>query len=134
MDSWAVEINSDWAVLCTPKVELLPFTDKFSLPVDLRIGKDFFNGDKPHVEVGLHNGKVAMALLVLSLVKKLPISVKRKEVGGFSVGVPIKFRDGQQVPHTLLGNTQIDATLNRTDHGLKLQFQQLSALLRLRQD
>ena len=133
-DGWAVEVNTDWAVLCTPKVDLIPFTDRVSLPVDLRLGRDFYNNDAPHVEVGLHNSKVALGLLVVALVTKHPIHVKRKEAGGFSASMPVKFGDGNKVPHHLQTKAEVDATLERNDNGLKLTFHQLNALLRLRQD
>ncbi len=132
---WAVEVNTDWAVVQTPRVDLLGFTDAASLPVDLRLGTDFYAGDAPHVEIGIHNGKVTLALLAVSLATGAPIRIKRKEVGGWAVGVPVRFKGAAApVDHTLNTKAEVDATLQRQGRGVKLAFHQLNALLRLRQD
>lgn len=133
-NGWAVEANTDWAVLCTPRIDIIPFTDKISLPVDARIGRDWYEGGSPHIEVGIHNAVVALALGIIALASKHPIHLKRKEMGGFYASMPMKFRNGAEVPHTLQQRAEIDASLRRDDRGLQLDLHQLNAVLRLRQD
>lgn len=133
-DSWAVEVNTDWALLCTPTVELLPFTDRLSLPVNLRVGKDFYNEGRPHVEVGIENPVIALTLVLASLAAKAPISIKRKEAGGLAVAVPLTFKNGRTVPHEGQARAEVDATVQRRGRGLHLDFHQLNAVLRMRQE
>jgi hypothetical protein len=134
-DSWAVEVNTDWGVLYTPTFDIIPkpFSDKLSIPIDLCLGKDFYKNGAPHVGVGMHNGKVGLLLLAATLIARQPIRVERKEAGGFYIKMPIQFRDGANVPHTLQSKAEIDATLNVKEE-VKLTFHEINAILRLRQD
>lgn len=131
---WAVEVNTDWCVVCTPKVDLIPFTDRLSLPVDLRVGKDFYNNDSLHLEAGIHNTKASLLLLGLALASRKPIHIKRKEVGVFSFGLPMRLKNGKTIPYTAQPGMELDTTLERKDGGLRLDFHQLNAVIRLRQD
>ena len=135
LEGWAVEANTDMAVVCTPQIDLIPFTDKLSLPIDARLGRDWFNGGQPHIEVGIHNAGVAACLVAVSLATNQPVHLKRKETGGFSVSLPIRFKDGSEVAHTAAARAEIDASLQRREgRGLELEIHQLNAVLRLRQD
>jgi len=131
-DSWAVEVNTDWGVLYTPKFGIIPFTDKLSIPIDLCLGKDFYKNGAPHVGVGMHNAKVGLLLLAATLIARQPIRVERKETGGFYMKMPIQFRDGAKVAHTLQSRAEVDATLNIKE--MELNFHKINAILRLRQD
>jgi hypothetical protein len=132
-DSWAVEVNTDWGVVYTPKFDIIPFTDKISIPIDLCLGKDFYKDGAPHVGIGMHNGKVGLLLLAATLLAKQPIRVERKEAGGIYMKMPIQFRDGAKVAHTLQTKAEIDCTLNLQEQA-KLKFHDINAILRLRQD
>ena len=66
-----MEVNTDWAVLCTPTFNLLAFTKRLCLPVDARLGENFYNGGGPHVELGLHSPWVAAGVLAASLGTKV---------------------------------------------------------------
>lgn len=132
-DSWAVEVNTDWGVVYTPKFDLIPFTDKISIPIDLCLGKDFYRDGAPHVGVGMHNAKVGLLLLAATVIARQPIRVERKEAGGFYMSMPIQFKDGRKVPHTLQTKAEVDATLNLKEE-VKLNFHEINAILRLRQD
>lgn len=134
-EGWAIECNTDVAYVQTPQVDILPFTERMSIPIDLKIGKAFYNDNQPLLEVGLHNGKVAALLLVAALVKKQPLRLQRKEIGGFSVSVPFKLKgDMKSIPYTLQQRVEIDATLTRDDAGFRLEFDQLNPVLRMWQD
>lgn len=101
-----------------------------------RIGTDFYPGGdgQPHFEVGLHNPTVALGLLAAMLYLEKPVQIKRKEVGGFSVAVPMTFKSGKEVPHTLQQKIGMDATVSRKGRSLKIDFQELNAILCMRQD
>jgi hypothetical protein len=131
---WALEMNTDWCVLCTPRVDLLAFTERMSVPVDMKVGKDYYNSDALHLEVGVHNVKVSLALLVLALASKKPIHVKRKEVGVYSFGMPLRLKNGQSIPYTAAQRLEVDGTLQRQGFGISVDIHQLNAMLRLRQD
>jgi hypothetical protein len=79
----------------------------FSLPVDLKVGRNF--DATPHVELGMHNGKVSLALLALMLALQKPIIVQRKELGGFSFGLPMSLKSGRSVPYTLQSRVSLPA-------------------------
>lgn len=133
-DSWAVDINTDWAHVITPTVDLIPFTNKFSLPVSATLGKNFFTDDAPHFEVGIHNTAVALALLAVSLAAGQKLNLQRKELALFSVGFPVKYRNGLSVPSSLQENVEVDACLGRRGWGLGLDITGLNAVLRLKQN
>jgi len=102
-DGWAVEVNTDMAVVQCPTVDLVkPFRrlwtrsseseevkmenskKGFEIPVNARIGTDFFQDTAaPHIEIGVKNTAVICGMLVCSLALQKPMSihVKRKEVG-----------------------------------------------------
>jgi hypothetical protein len=132
-DSWAVEVNTDWGVVYTPKFDIVPFTDKISIPIDLCLGRDFYKDGAPHIGVGMHNSKVGLLLLAATLLARQPIRIERKEAGGVYVKMPIQFRDGAKVAHTLQTKAEIDATLNLQEE-VKLKFHEINPILRLRQD
>lgn len=132
-DSWAAEINTDWGLLATPKVDLLGFTDRASLPISARLGRDFYRDGAPHVELGLHNPIVALALLAVSLATGAPVQIKRREAGGLSAALPIRFRDGREVAHQAQARVELDATLQRVGRGLRLDVHELNPVLRLSQ-
>lgn len=131
---WGLEINTDWCVLCTPRIDLLPFTERMSIPVDVKVGKDYYNGDALHLEVGVHNVKASLALLVLALASKKPIHVKRKEVGVYSFGMPLRLKNGESIPYTAEQRLEIDGTMQRKGFGISVDVHQLNAILRLRQN
>jgi hypothetical protein len=132
-DSWAVEVNTDWGVVYTPRFDIIPFTDKLSIPIDLCLGKDFYKDGAPHVGVGMHNTKVGLLLLAANLLARQPVRIERKETGGFYMKMPLQFRDGSKVAHTLQTRAEIDATLNLQE-AVKLKFHEINPILRLRQD
>lgn len=136
-EGWAAVVNSDLAVVCTPKLDLIPFTDRISLPVSARVGRDWFTDrvhGAPHMDLSIHNPFVAAVLAVVALAAKKPIHLERKEVGGLCLSVPITFKDGRQVPHSLQSRAEVDASLQAHGRGLTLNLHQLNAVLRLKQD
>lgn len=56
---------------------------KITVPVNARIGTDFFHGNAPHIEIGIKNTSVIFGMLMCSLAlqKPMAIHVKRKEIG-----------------------------------------------------
>ncbi len=117
----------------TPKFDIVPFTDKISIPIGLCLGRDFYKDGAPHIGVGMHNSKVGLLLLAATLLARQPIRIERKEAGGVYVKMPIHFRDGAKVAHTLQTKAEIDATLNLQEE-VKLKFHEINPILRLRQD
>lgn len=136
-ESWAIEVNTDRALLCTPRVDLASFTDRFDLPIDARVGRDFLKDgtSKPHFEFGLHNPYAAGALLVVALVAQLPVHIRRRETGGLAFDMPIKVGEDKTVPHTGQARAEIDATIDRKEgFDIQVKVRELNAVLRLRQD
>lgn len=136
-DGWAVEVCTDRAVVCTPRVDLLGFTDRMDLPVDARVGRDFLKdgSTKPHFEFGMHNPYAAAVLLVGALAARLPVHIRRRETGGVSFALPIKYKDGKTWDNTAQARAEIDATIDRGEgFDVKMKVRELNAVLRLRQD
>jgi hypothetical protein len=96
--SWALECNSDWTVLATPAVDCLGWTrGRAALKVDGKFGTDHYLGGAPHVEVGVQNPYVALALLAASLAARAPIHVRRREAGGLAFAAPLRFKGAGEV-------------------------------------
>lgn len=135
-DGWALEYNTDWAVIQTPTVELIPFTSKLSLPVNARIGTDFYNNNQPHIEVGIKNKYVVIGILAASLALKKPmkIHVKRKEVGGFDWSIPFgKEEPNGSKSYTAEQKLEIDGSIRREGPRILVDLAQLNPVLRLKQ-
>lgn len=136
-EGWALEYNTDWAVIQTPTVELIPFTSKVSLPVNARIGTDFYNNNQPHVEVGIKNKYVVIGILAASLALKKPlkIHVKRKEVGGFDWSIPLAGKEEQNGNRSYKAEqkVEIDGSIRREGPRILVDLAQLNPVLRLQQ-
>ena len=65
---------------------------------------------------------------------KKPIVIKRKECGALVAALPLRFKNGREVPHQAQGRAEVDATLQRAGRGVHLAFHQVNAVLRLRQN
>lgn len=61
------------------------------------------------------------------------VFLQRKEAGGFAVSMPITFKDGRTVAHSMQPRAEIDATIVRNGMGLNVVMHQMNAVLRLRQ-
>lgn len=124
-DGWAMEVNTDWALLQSPAVDLCPFTDSFSLPVNARIGTNFYDDNSPHIEIGIKNKAVIITMLVCSLILQKPaaLHVKRKEIGGFDFSVPVS--------KMMASSVEVDASVRRKGWRLLVSFSNMSPVLRL---
>ena len=74
-------------------------------------------------------------MLAAALVFQWPVHLKRKEVGGFALQVPMRFKDGTVGSLThLQPRLEMDATVARKGAQLGVDLSELTALLRLWQD
>lgn len=126
-----MEINPDWALLRTPTVDLLPFTKKVSLPVNARIGTDFYNDNKRHFEIGIKNKYVMAGILIVSLATKTPpkLNVRRKEIGGLEFSIPVG-SSGEDKRTAVNQSVEVDGSLHRQGSRLLLDIFQLNGVLR----
>lgn len=142
-DGWAVEVNTDFAVVQCPTVDLVkPFrslshrlfnkdersSEKklFEIPVNLKLGTDFFNDNAPHIEIGVKNKAVIFGMLICSLAlqKPMAIHVKRKEVGLGSYDISC-------CPGTFFSpGVEIDGQLKRQGWQIMIQLDDLVPVLR----
>lgn len=141
-DGWAIEVNTDMAVLQCPTVDLIkpfrslarrvsnssstPSENAWTVPVNARIGTDFFNDNAPHIEIGVKNKTVICGMLVCSLAlqKPMAIHVKRKEVGLGSYEVSC-------CPGTRLSPAmEIDGQLKRRGWQIVIQLDDLVPVMR----
>lgn len=146
-DGWAVEVSTDMAVLQCPTVDIAkPFrrlsrrifcrkdkrTDEdasnstenaCTIPVNARIGTDFFNDNAPHIEIGVKNKAVICGMLACSLAlqKPMAIHVKRKEVSFGSYG-----GSGTQIRPAM----EVDGRLRRRGWQILIQIDDLIPVLR----
>lgn len=134
-ESWALEFNTDWVILNSPFVDVFGFTDRLSLPINARVGTDFYNDNKPHIEIGVKNKFVVIGMLVGCLVTKKPakISIKRKEVGGFDFSVPLTGdKNDISDPVKMNQRFELDGSIRREGARILCDLAEINAIFRLK--
>lgn len=130
-ESWTLEANFDYIAVKTPRYNVVNFK-RLKIPVDARLGVKTFEGGK-HVEIGLHNAAIAASIAVLMLVLRKPIPIAKKEMGGFTLSLPIH-KDNTTIPHILAPKIELDGVLSRQGRGLNLHLNELNGILRLSEE
>jgi len=130
-DGWAMEVNTDMAILQFPTKDISPFPSRFSLPVNARIGTNFYEDNSPHVEIGVKNKTVILGLLACSLAlqKPMAIHVKRKEVGGYECSVPCNIM-GRGKDGVFQQKVELDGSLRRQGWRLLVKLDEVSPVCR----
>lgn len=126
-----VEVTPEWVVY-TRSLHVGADSGLYSVPLHLKAGLTY--DGTPHVEVGISNAALTLSIAALLLALGKPVSITRKEVGGLSLALPVRFKDGRTVDHTLRPLAELDGQLARQGRGVALSFSQVNAVLRLRQD
>ncbi|KAL4457500.1 hypothetical protein ABPG75_012365 [Micractinium tetrahymenae] len=96
----------------------------WEVPIDAKVGATY--SGRPFVQLGIGNLPLALGLAAALLAAGKTISLERKEVGCLAVN----FSSG----YSLQERVEFDARLRREGAGLRLDFQQLNGVLRLKQE
>ena len=124
-------MTPEWLVY-TRRLRVGAESGLYSVPLHLKAGLCY--DGTPHVEVGISHPALTLSIAALLLALGKPVSITRKEVGGLSLALPVTFKDGRTVDHTLRPLAELDGQLAREGRGLALSLSQVNAILRLRQD